>query len=101
MDEKLCEMTHKHINEKLGEHDKRLEAHGGQIDEIQKDQVRTDTTVGQLCDQISKLVDEMAKERDERHVQERHLLWAIIGGFGSIALIFLGFIFWYIQQLPM
>lgn len=96
----LCNEKHNTIDKKFEEHDKRLAAHGDQIDELKNTQIRTETIVEQLCTQISGLVDEMAKERAERQAHQSHLLWTIIGGFGTVIVIFLGFILWYIQQLP-
>lgn len=96
----VCEEKHKYVDAKLEEHDNRLSIHGGQIDELKNNQVRTETIVQRVCDQISRLVDEMSSERESRHLEQKHLLWAIIGGFGGIIFFLLGFVFWYIQTIP-
>ena len=39
------------------------------FDELKNNQIRTETIVAKLCDQISGLVEEMAKERADRQAQ--------------------------------
>ena len=95
----LCIEKHKNIDKKFTEQDERLNTHGNEIDELKNNQIRTEVIVEKLCGQIGGLVDEMAAERTDRHKQQSHLLWTIIGGFGTVILVFLGFILWYIQQL--
>lgn len=80
MDEKLCESKHKRVDEKLSEHEGRLNNHGNRIDQLEQYQSRATVQVENLCKQIKMLVT---------------AIWSAIG----LALsTLIGFFIWYVQN---
>lgn len=81
MENKLCEITHKRIDEKFETHEKRLNNHGERIDKIEQFRSSTEIEIKNLIEQIKALVSTMK--------------WFIGLTFTTLV----GFFIWYIQQL--
>ena len=52
--ERLCEEKHKAIDKSLEVHDRRLDNHGGRIDELEQGQREFRTEIKNLCKDIQK-----------------------------------------------
>lgn len=89
----LCEEKHKYIEEKLNAHDLQISANTEDITVLKSSAIRTETVVGNLCEQIKELVVEMKEQRKAR----TDTLLAIAG---TALVLAVGFIFWYIQTIP-
>ncbi len=80
MDDKLCEVKHKRVDERIGIIDVRLNEHGKSIDSLQKYQAQATEQVKNLCSQVKDLVK-------------------VLYGFLTLgAATLLGFFIWYIQN---
>lgn len=80
MDDKLCEVKHKRVDERIGIIDVRLNEHGKSIDSLEKYQAQATEQVRNLCGQVKGLVK-------------------VLYGFLSLGVAtFLGFFIWYIQN---
>lgn len=80
MDDKLCEVNHKRVDEKLREHEEDINNHESRIDKLEKYQERATVQVENLCKQIKTLVT---------------AIWSAIG---ITITTLLGFFIWYIQN---
>ena len=80
MDEKLCEVKHKRVDERIGTIDVRLNEHGKSIDSLQKYQAQATEQIKNLCDQVQGLV--------------KVLYGFLILGATSMV----GFFIWYVQN---
>lgn len=81
MDEKLCEIRHKRLDEKLEVHERRLNNHGERIDKLEQFKSSTETEIKNLIQQIQSLVTTM-----------RWFMGLMVGTL-------VGFFIWYVQQL--
>lgn len=79
MNDALCIEKHKHIDERLDVHDKRLNNHSEKIDSLEVKGSEHSIEIKNLCKQIESLVSAI-----------KWFICAIIGGFGS-------FFIWYVQ----
>lgn len=82
VDKDLCKILHKQIDDKFGEHDKKLDEHEGKIGILEKSDAKKEEKIDNLCDQLKGLTK------------------AIWGMVGSIFLILAGFLIWYIETIP-
>jgi hypothetical protein len=96
----LCEEKHKSIDEKIDTHERILTAHSEQLVELKTTQIRTETIVQNLCDQIKSLVDTMRTERIEAQERQNKINALVLGCAGTTIVILIGFFIWYIQSLP-
>ena len=55
----LCKEKHKRIDEKINTHERRLNNHGGRIDQLEQYQSKTETMIKNLCERIDGLVTTM------------------------------------------
>ena len=88
IDEALYKERNKYVDDKLETHERRLNSHSGEIDELKQYRSRTEEKIENLCDQIKALVSTM-----NRFIIL--LITSLIGMAGTLA----GFVIWYIQQL--
>ena len=82
MEQEICVLKHKEIDKHFELVDEKLKEHGGRLDKNDIGQATTDTVVKNLCEQIKDLVNVIK--------------W-LIGGMVASGL---GFIVWYVQNLP-
>lgn len=82
-DQTLCKEIHKNIDAKLDVHDKRLDNHGERLDKMENNQIRAEVMIQNLCEQIKALVGIIKT--------------VFLGGGGTLIVLGLGFIIWYIQ----
>ncbi len=72
MDEKVCEIKHQRIDERLGVHDKRLNSHSDRLDIIEK-----------VNSKLEERLDGLIKQLESLNLTMRWLLGLIIGGIVS------------------
>lgn len=80
MDEKICEMKHQRIDEKLGVHDRRLNSHSDRLDIIE-----------QVNSRLEERLDGLIKQLESLNTTMRWLIGLLLGGVVS-------FFFYAIQQ---
>jgi len=80
--EKVCTERHKNIDVILKAHDQRFDNHEQRLDFLEKAQVRAEINVQTVCSQVKALTT---------------ALWWL---FGLILTSAIGFVIWYIQNLP-
>lgn len=98
--EQLCAEKHKNIETKFEVNDKRLHNHGDRLDKLEGGQVRTETIVNNLCEQIKQLIEAMQSQQKEQK-ECRHVVFkTTLSIAGTIILVLVGFVIWYIQSLP-
>lgn len=57
MGDQVCELKHKHIDERLQEHDKVLKEHGTAIQKLDRSNATNTEAIRNLCKQIKGLVN--------------------------------------------
>ncbi len=72
MDEKVCEMRHQRIDEKMNVHDKRLNSHSERLDIIE-----------QVNSRLEERLDGLIKQLESLNLTMRWLIGLIIGGIVS------------------
>ncbi len=72
MDEKVCEMRHRRIDEKMEVHDRRLNSHSERLDIIE-----------QVNSRLEERLDGLIKQLESLNLTMRWLIGLIIGGIVS------------------
>ena len=80
--ERICKIVHGQVRDKFDEHDKRFDEHGERIVVLEKSDAKKEEKIDNLCGQISGLTK------------------AIWGMVGSVFLILIGFVVWYVETIP-
>ncbi|MDP4143171.1 MAG: hemolysin XhlA family protein [Bacillota bacterium] len=56
-DAKLCEKIHERVDERLDNHEKRINGHSDRLDKLEQRGAAVDTKIESLCEQIKNLVN--------------------------------------------
>ncbi len=80
--EKVCKERHKAIDEKLFRHEKWIGEHEEKLDNLERSDAKNTTQIENLTRAIS---------------SQTKAIWGLVS---SIALMLIGFLIWYIQNLP-
>jgi hypothetical protein len=81
LDEKICDMKHRQIEDKFAEHSHRLSVHGKEIDELKE----SDAVKRTQIDNLTKAISSQTKA-----------IWGLVC---SVIATLGGFFIWYIQSL--
>jgi len=85
MEKEICDMKHEALDKFLNATDEILDSHEERLSKLEAHQIKTNTQLNNLCDRMDKLID---------------AIYSILkSSIGSIIVIGIGFIIWYIQKL--
>lgn len=78
----VCALRHAQQMKRDDAQDKKLEEHDIRLDALEKGQIKTDTLVGAVCKKVDLLIN------------------VLLGCTGTLVVVLLSFLIWYIQQQP-
>lgn len=81
MEDKVCELKHKAVDEKISHHENWLKEHEGKIDRLDRSDAVNTTALENLCKQIG---------------NQTKAIWGLVS---SVGLLLLGFFIWYVQNI--
>lgn len=80
MDERLCEEKHRSVDSRVSACERRLNAHGNEIDALQKSDAANTTQIKNLTSAIA---------------DQTRAIWGLVG---TVLITLFGFFIWYVQS---